>query len=88
MPPLVTVGRGESELVAPNTRPGGRDHPVGREHNRRVEILLERRWRDPPRETSVAQGGPRARGELMRRREAAGRSPASRRAPDDGAFAN
>lgn len=35
-----TVGYGETRPVAPNTAPDGSDDPVGRQQNRRVEILL------------------------------------------------
>lgn len=33
-------GRGRREPVAPNTTPDGRDHPEGRQRNRRVQILI------------------------------------------------
>jgi len=39
--PVEVDGRGESEPVAPNTTPDGRDNPEGRQMNRRVEIFLE-----------------------------------------------
>jgi outer membrane protein OmpA-like peptidoglycan-associated protein len=42
MPAVVVEGRGESEPVAPNARPDGRDDPEGRALNRRVEFILER----------------------------------------------
>jgi outer membrane protein OmpA-like peptidoglycan-associated protein len=42
LPPMETAGRGESDPVAPNTTPDGRDNPEGRQRNRRVEVLLER----------------------------------------------
>lgn len=42
LPPITVEGRGESEPVAPNTTPEGRDDPEGRQRNRRVEVLLER----------------------------------------------
>lgn len=38
---LSAVGRGETEPVAPNETPAGRDDEAGRQRNRRVEILLE-----------------------------------------------
>ncbi len=34
-------GRGESEPVAPNTRPDGSDNPEGRAKNRRVDIIVQ-----------------------------------------------
>jgi outer membrane protein OmpA-like peptidoglycan-associated protein len=36
-------GRGEAEPLAPNERPDGSDDPDGRQRNRRVEVVLERR---------------------------------------------
>jgi len=42
MPAVVVEGRGESDPVAPNTYPDGRDNPEGRALNRRVEFVLER----------------------------------------------
>jgi outer membrane protein OmpA-like peptidoglycan-associated protein len=42
MPAVVVEGRGESEPVAPNAGPDGRDNPDGRALNRRVEFVLER----------------------------------------------
>jgi outer membrane protein OmpA-like peptidoglycan-associated protein len=35
-----TVGKGESDPMAPNTRPDGSDDPIARAKNRRVEIWL------------------------------------------------
>lgn len=40
--PVEVEGKGESQPVAPNTTPDGRDNPEGRQQNRRVEIYLER----------------------------------------------
>lgn len=37
----VTVGYGEKRPIAPNTKPDGSDDPVGRQKNRRVEILIQ-----------------------------------------------
>ncbi|HYS53760.1 MAG TPA: OmpA family protein [Thermoanaerobaculia bacterium] len=37
-----TKGLGETQPVAPNTRPDGSDDPEGRQKNRRVEIILSR----------------------------------------------
>jgi outer membrane protein OmpA-like peptidoglycan-associated protein len=37
----VTVGYGEKHPAAPNTKPDGSDDPVGRQKNRRVEILIQ-----------------------------------------------
>ncbi|MFN8609612.1 MAG: OmpA family protein [Vulcanimicrobiota bacterium] len=37
----VTVGYGEKRPIAANTRPDGSDDPVGRQKNRRVEILIQ-----------------------------------------------
>jgi outer membrane protein OmpA-like peptidoglycan-associated protein len=42
LPPMQAEGRGESQPVAPNATPDGRDDPEGRQRNRRVEVLLER----------------------------------------------
>ncbi len=42
LPPMQAEGRGESEPVASNTGPNGADDPVGRQRNRRVDVLLER----------------------------------------------
>jgi outer membrane protein OmpA-like peptidoglycan-associated protein len=41
-PPLRTAGRGETDPVAPNTKPNGDDNPRGRERNRRVEVAFPR----------------------------------------------
>ena len=38
-----TRGEGESNPIAPNTTPTGRDNPAGRAQNRRVEITVEAR---------------------------------------------
>lgn len=38
-----TRGEGESNPIAPNTTPTGRDNPAGRAKNRRVEITVEGR---------------------------------------------
>lgn len=41
-PSLISArGEGESNPVAPNTLPNGRDNPAGRAKNRRVEITVE-----------------------------------------------
>lgn len=37
---LTTRGFGETQPVAPNTKPDGRDDPEGRRKNRRVEIVI------------------------------------------------
>lgn len=37
---LESIGRGEADPVAPNTRPDGSDDPEGRARNRRVEAIL------------------------------------------------
>lgn len=37
---IETEGKGELEPIAPNTFPDGRDNPVGRQKNRRVEFKL------------------------------------------------
>ncbi len=39
---LTTVGHGERQPVEPNEHPDGSDNPVGRQANRRVEIVVER----------------------------------------------
>ena len=39
---IVTLGAGESQPVAPNERPDGSDDPLGRQQNRRVEVVVER----------------------------------------------
>jgi len=39
---ITTWGRGESEPVAPNTKPDGTDNPEGRQQNRRVEIRIKK----------------------------------------------
>ncbi len=41
--PLSTRGWGATKPVAPNTRPGGGDNPEGRQKNRRVEIVVNKR---------------------------------------------
>ncbi|MDQ2696246.1 MAG: OmpA family protein [Pseudomonadota bacterium] len=38
---IQTQGMGESQPVAPNTTPDGRDNPEGRAQNRRVEIAVQ-----------------------------------------------
>jgi OOP family OmpA-OmpF porin len=38
--PMTAEGFGESQPVAPNTTKGGADNPVGRQLNRRVEIVI------------------------------------------------
>lgn len=40
---ITTRGFGESRPLAPNATPDGRDDPVGRQKNRRVEIVVEKR---------------------------------------------
>ncbi len=40
---IETIGRGESEPVAPNTKPDGSDNPEGRQKNRRVEIKISKK---------------------------------------------
>ena len=40
---IETSGKGESEPVAPNTHPDGRDDPDGRQKNRRVEIKIHKK---------------------------------------------
>lgn len=42
-PRLVASGKGESQPVAPNTKPDGSDNPKGRALNRRVEIRIPKR---------------------------------------------
>lgn len=37
---LIANGKGESEPVAPNEKPDGRDNPEGRQANRRVEFVI------------------------------------------------
>jgi outer membrane protein OmpA-like peptidoglycan-associated protein len=39
---ITTHGRGKANPVAPNTKLDGSDDPVGRAHNRRVEIVVPR----------------------------------------------
>jgi len=39
---ITTRGRGKANPVAPNTKLDGSDDPVGRAHNRRVEITIPR----------------------------------------------
>jgi OOP family OmpA-OmpF porin len=38
---LETVGKGEKEPVAPNTKPDGKDNPEGRAMNRRAELKVQ-----------------------------------------------
>ncbi|MEE4379142.1 MAG: OmpA family protein [Candidatus Competibacteraceae bacterium] len=38
---LTAFGEGESNPIAPNTTPDGRDNPAGRAQNRRVEVTVE-----------------------------------------------
>ena len=40
---IITRGLGELHPVAPNVKPDGSDDPVGRQQNRRVEIVVEKR---------------------------------------------
>lgn len=40
---IETRGLGESRPVAPNATPDGRDDPAGRQKNRRVEVVVEKR---------------------------------------------
>jgi outer membrane protein OmpA-like peptidoglycan-associated protein len=40
---FTVVGKGESEPIAANSRPGGSDDPDGRARNRRVELLIPSR---------------------------------------------
>ena len=37
---LSSEGRGESDPIAPNTTPAGKDNPLGRAQNRRVEVHI------------------------------------------------
>jgi OOP family OmpA-OmpF porin len=37
---LDAVGKGESDPVAPNTKPNGKDNPEGRAMNRRAELKV------------------------------------------------
>ena len=37
----ITVGYGESQPVAANSKPNGSDDPGGRQKNRRVEIVIQ-----------------------------------------------
>lgn len=37
---IATRGMGKRQPIAPNTTPGGRDDPEGRQRNRRVQILI------------------------------------------------
>lgn len=39
---ILTLGLGESQPVAPNERADGSDDPLGRQQNRRVEVVVER----------------------------------------------
>lgn len=39
---MTTKGYGESQPVAPNTKPDGQDDPVGRQQNRRVEVVIQK----------------------------------------------
>lgn len=39
---MATQGWAETKPVAPNTHPGGRDNPDGRQKNRRVEIVVKK----------------------------------------------
>jgi outer membrane protein OmpA-like peptidoglycan-associated protein len=39
---ITAYGRGETQPVAPNTKPNGSDDPEGRQKNRRVEITLKK----------------------------------------------
>ena len=38
---LDTVGKGESQPIAPNTKPNGKDNPEGRAMNRRAELKVQ-----------------------------------------------
>ena len=38
---LDTVGKGESQPIAPNTKPDGKDNPEGRAMNRRAELKVQ-----------------------------------------------
>jgi OOP family OmpA-OmpF porin len=35
------TGYGKTRPIAPNTNPDGSDNPIGRQKNRRVEILID-----------------------------------------------
>jgi outer membrane protein OmpA-like peptidoglycan-associated protein len=37
---LDAVGKGESQPIAPNTKPNGKDNPEGRAMNRRAELKV------------------------------------------------
>lgn len=39
---LTTAGFGAQKPVAPNTQPNGADDPVGRQRNRRVEVIISK----------------------------------------------
>jgi outer membrane protein OmpA-like peptidoglycan-associated protein len=39
---IATQGLGEGNPVAPNINPDGKDDPIGRQQNRRVEITVEK----------------------------------------------
>ncbi len=45
--PIEVQSRGESEPVAPNTRPDGSDNPEGRQRNRRVNFQLKPKGQPP-----------------------------------------
>ncbi|RMF23342.1 MAG: OmpA family protein [Bacteroidetes bacterium] len=45
--PIEVQSRGESEPVAPNTRPDGSDNPEGRQRNRRVNFRLQPKAEPP-----------------------------------------
>jgi outer membrane protein OmpA-like peptidoglycan-associated protein len=45
---IATRGWGKDKPVAPNTGPGGKDNPEGRQKNRRVEITMTREERKGP----------------------------------------
>jgi len=40
---FLTKGFGATQPVAPNTKPDGSDNPDGRQHNRRVEIIIAKK---------------------------------------------
>jgi len=40
---LATRGFGATRFVAPNTKPDGGDDPAGRQKNRRVEIVIQKK---------------------------------------------
>jgi outer membrane protein OmpA-like peptidoglycan-associated protein len=40
---FMTIGYGASRPVAPNSNPDGSDDPAGRQRNRRVELVLQKR---------------------------------------------